>query len=319
MIPFRTLLVCAVAALVAFGPGLQAQAMHRAGTLTTWVDDASGTDPGLVRIRARDEESGLTFSVYHDRGSAKLASANVQYLASAYLRVAELVGVAASEATWAAVVFSQDPGYRPSTNLDGETRWKVAVAPDGSLGAQGEHDLYIVVPHEQAHATQRKALPRWFAEGQAEWAGLKVAEAWRPALAKSERERTAKARAEAKEPLALSRWGGLVVKPEAIERQLTPEQRKRLETDPDDSWMSKLSFSFFAGDYVSDESNTVARYGAALALFDKLEAKAGMPAMRAWFRHVRELPADSGGKIRSDAIAGLASKNLDTDIAPDLR
>ncbi|MBW8312630.1 MAG: hypothetical protein K0M64_11435 [Rhizobium sp.] len=102
------------------------------------------------------------------------------------------------------------------------------------------------------------------------------------------------------------------VKPEAILRQLTPEQRRRMETDP--SYSPPGPFSFTSEDLVSDESNTAARYAASLAILDEVEAQAGQEAMRAWIAEVARLPNPK----ETEDIVRLAKEVAGVDISPIL-
>src|SRR5690606_19688259 len=61
----------------------------------------------------------------------------------------------------------------------------------------------------------------------------------------------------------------------------------------------------------SDESNSMARYAGALALFEQIEGKAGRAALQGWFKAVRRLD----GPTDSARIAQLANEFTDEDIS----
>lgn len=171
--------------------------------------------------------------------------------------------------------------------------------------------LLVVMPHEETHLSQMggKGLPRWFNEGHAEWTGLHVTKQVAPDLAASER---ASAAAEFAKlgGAQLGAWGGLRVRPEAIERQLSAEDRARRLKDP--SYTPPGPYNFGPDDLAEDNSSGPGRYGAALALFDGLEKRHGRESVQAWVAAV--LAARDGAQIDP-----LARQMLGEDLAPLLR
>lgn len=261
---------------------------------------------GGVLVTAAD----LSFTVYRDASDAAVAEAAAGDLAKAYRIIAEAVGVSPADVTWAQVAFSRDPRYQPPRHNEA-TRWTVPLDPDGTLGPAGRSALYQLIPHEQVHAVQRKfgSLPRWYAEGMAEWAGLKATSVLAPHIEAERRAFLANERRGATEPPNLMKWGGITVKPEAVMRQMTPEQRERKAADP--SYSPPGPFSFTPDDFVSDESNTGARYAASLALFEAIEAEAGTEQVTAWIVAVGRLPDPK----KSEDITRLAKEVTGVDIA----
>jgi hypothetical protein len=169
-----------------------------------------------------------------------------------------------------------------------------AVSPDRLRGMavrlkgrkwdqQSLETLLRVVPHEEVHDSQKRqratSLPRWFQEGHAELAGLSVTDLVQPDLARKHRADIAAAAARLQDA-ALGRWGGIRVKPAAIRRQLTPEDRARKAADP--TYEAHHMFKFSKSDYEQDLSNEDARYGASLALFEELQQRHGRAAMLRW-------------------------------------
>lgn len=267
----------------------------------------------LSGVRVLDRARGLVFRVYFDSASRRAATAALPRLADLYAAVARASGADPGRVEWAAVAFVTDTSYTPP-RIQGEVRWTVLVGPDGALGARGERDLYLVLPHEQVHSVQQSfglTVPRWFQEGQAEWAGLAATRRWRPALAEAERREKLAAYGDSSRRLAA--WGGVMVKREAIIRQMTPEQRARLAQDS--TYMPPGPWTLGAGDMVSDESQTVARYGAALALFEQAAAARGPSALTRWFSTLW----DGAGRQTTDALAAGLRAHTGVDVTPRLR
>jgi len=266
-------------------------------------------DPSDNLDGSRVTDAALSFSMFRDAGDVEVAEAAARDLATAYRIVAEAVGVSPADVTWDQVAFTRDPGYQPPRH-EGLSRWTIPLDPAGRLGSEGKLALHYVVPHEQVHQIQRNFghLPRWYAEGMAVWAGLKATSELAPRLEAERRAFLARERLAVTESLKLREWGGMTVKPEAILRQMTPEQRERKAADPD--YLPPGPFSFAPDDIVSDESNTFARYAASLALFETIEAKAGPEQVRVWIAEVAKLPDPK----KSEDIARIAKEVTGVDV-----
>jgi len=132
-------------------------------------------------------------------------------------------------------VFTQNPAYIPPRGEGVQPRWKVDVQPDGSLSPAGRVMVVSTIPHEQVHAYQARAgarLPRWVAEGHATWIGDKIAALLDPAIAQTQHQLRIDDAAKGKGPLNLAQWGSRRPKREAVLRQVSPEDRARMEADP---------------------------------------------------------------------------------------
>lgn len=274
----------------------------------------------LSSLTVTDRKSGSVFKVYFDNASSQVAKESIPALASFYREIATLVAVEPAKIEWDAVLFARNAEALMLTRKPGETLWKIDVAADGRLSQDGVKTLYQILPHEQVHSTQdighdlMIGLPRWFSEGQATWAGLQITQRWKPELAREERAKRAAALESAKQPLALAQWGGFRPKPEAILRQLTPEQRAQAVKDPASVSLSG-SFTFNENDFAQDESNMLARYGASLALFERIDKEAGRDALLAWFKAIQQ----AGKQVNSEQLAALALQYTKVDIAADLK
>jgi hypothetical protein len=293
--------------------GAGAGPSQRAAELTVMRVRAAPGD--LPAFRVVNRATGAVFKVYFEPAAQALAERSLGELDRMTAEVARLARADPGQVDWAAVVFSSDPSYVPP-RLGGEVRWTIPVTKSGELGPEGEKMLFGTLPHEQTHAVQNSLspkLPRWFHEGQAAWVGQKYTGHRRPDLARSWRDGAMKARAAASGPLKLASWGGMQVKREAILRQLTPEQRLRMAKDP--TYSPPGPFAFGPGDMISDESDTLARYGDALALFEELEAERGGPALERWFAAVWRAPAP----VDTDALVALARERLGKDLAARLK
>jgi len=290
---------------------LAASALHAQSSIVVTRPRSSRGD--LAGVRAMDPDRHLVFRVYFDSTSRPVAFNAIPTIADMYAMLAQSTGADPSQIEWAAIVFVTDTAYVPPRN-SGEVRWSVTVEPSGVLGARGDKDLYLTVPHEQVHHIQEslsEGAPRWFEEGQAEWAGLRVTQHWRPSLAAKKREEDAVAYAGL--PRRLASWGSVRVKQEAILRQMTPEQRARQAQDS--TYMPPGPWTFGPSDFVSDESEIAARYGAALALFSELERVGGSSQLVNWYHRLWEEPKP----LTTESLTASIREHFGLDIAPRLR
>lgn len=267
----------------------------------------------LLGVRVMNPDRRLVFRVYFDSTSRAVALKAIPTIADMYATLSQSVGADPSQVEWAAVAFVRDTAYVPPRNT-GEVRWSVTVEPSGVLGTRGETDLYLTLPHEQVHSIQNslsEGAPRWFQEGQAEWAGLRVTQHLRPSLATTRREEDAAAYAGL--PRRLAGWGSVGVKREAILRQMTPEQRARQAQDS--TYMPPGPWKFGPSDFVSDESETAARYGAALALFSELERARGSSQLVNWYHRLWDEPKP----LTTESLTSSIREHFGLDIGPRLR
>ncbi len=265
--------------------------------------------PGdLPYYEARSRLSGSSVRLYHDPDLADAAASK----AACFMGTLDLLPAVLADTrklAWSPMVITRTANYIPPKR-DGELRWVNVFGSDG-WDAKAMAFLLDVMPHEEVHFRQGEGikLPRWFAEGHAEWASLQVTEQVRPDLARRARAGHAEEAAKLGKP-RLGAWGGLKVKPEAIERQLSAEDRARRAKDP--TYTPPGPFSFGPGDFAADDGDESGRYGAALALFTGLEQRHGRPAVQSWVRAV----LDGGDAAR---ILPLAQRMLGEDIAPLLK
>lgn len=294
---------------------LQAACAPDATPDTTLADvavQAMPAAPGdLPYYEARSRASNASVRIYHDPDLADAAAAKVACFMGLLDLLPAAVPEARSQHRWSPMVITRNTNYIPPKR-DGELRW---VNEFGEFDAAGWSPRTIdflvnVMPHEETHLLQGRArLPRWFQEGHAEWAGLQVTEQVRPDLAQQERARRRRDAAALTAP-RLGAWGGVRVKPDAIERQLSAEDRARRARDP--SYVPPGPFSFGPDDMAADNGDEEGRYGAALALFDGLEARHGRAAVQAW------VSAVLASADKPDIVV-LARALLGEDIAPLLR
>jgi len=140
----------------------------------------------------------------------------------------------------------------------------------------------------------------------AEWVGRKVSAAIAPDEADANAREYADALNASKTPVRLANWGGLAVKREAILRQVSAEDRRKMETDP--THAPAGPFSFKPDDFESDESNTNARYQASWALFRDLEQTQGDGAVRDW---ATSATSHAGAVSSSEVVASAPSPSRD--------
>jgi hypothetical protein len=267
----------------------------------------------LNGYRILNAKTGSVFFVHYDEAGRVAAERSIPVIDEMLSEVARLALVDPATVHWGSVSFARASAH--DTNASSEIRWHMQVDEKGALTAEGEEHFFNTLPHEQVHAAQKSQqsqLPRWFAEGHASWVGLKVTKRLRPQLAEAWRTR-ALAAAKEQGPLDLTSWGGVRITGAAIQRQLTPEEQARMAQDP--GKIPNRSFHFNAGETVSDESQTRARYGAALALFEALEAKHGLAKVNKWVSAAWSNPVAPHWTV----MAELAKQHLGQDITPDLK
>lgn len=254
---------------------------------------------------------GLSFVVYSGQSDIPIVKNNSGLLSIVCRSLASSIGVEPGTVQWSEIVFTRDENYVPPRDKEAVVRWSVPLSKTGVLESIGREQLFSTIPHEQVHAIQGPfgEIPRWFSEGMAEWAGLKATKLVAPDLYAKRKEQLDAAMASATAPLALKSWGGVKPKPEAMLRQLTPEQKQRMASDP--GYFPPGPFIFGPADFISDESNTLARYAASLRVFEKIEQASSIAGMHAWFQSVRGLPSP---KKTSD-IVRLAKETTGVDIS----
>lgn len=265
--------------------------------------------PGdLPFMQVVNRQTGASVRLYHDPSLREVARARAACFGGVLAQLPAAIPDK-PDVAWEPIVLTLDRGYIPPR--DGvDHRW-IAPRFTGKWDSEGVLFLVKTMPHEETHGRQNALhpapLPRWFQEGHAEWAGLKVTEAVRPDLALAARQAHRKAGVDHPR---LGAWGGRRVKPEAIDRQLSPADRERVRREP--GWAPPGPFSFSPGDFVEDNDNEGGRYAAALAVFDGLERRHGRVAVQTWVTAVLNSPD-------SKDIVPLAQKILGEDIAPLLR
>jgi hypothetical protein len=271
----------------------------------------------LAGYQAVDRRSGAVIRIYYEPAAQKLAERYLPHLLRMIREVAAFSNVDAGRVLWASVVFSANADYVPP-RTGGEVRWSVLATNAGELTREGETMLFSTLPHEQVHAVQKVFFdntPRWFQEGQAAWVGLQVSRRLgvRPGLSEEWRSGAIGAAAAMQTPLNLAGWGGMQVKPEALLRQMSPEDRARKLKDP--GFRPTGPFSFKPDDLISDESNTLARYGGALRFFEQVRARYGRRRMDAWIKAVWKEPKQPG----TPRLLELARHHLGEDVTEMLK
>ena len=103
-----------------------------------------------------------------------------------------------------------------------------------------------------------------------------------------------------------------MVTQDAMLRQLSPEQRKRMQTAS--SYHPPGPFKFGPGDFVSDESNTSRRYAAAFDVFRTIEMRGGRERLESAFFAVWKHQTAT-----SDELVKLLSDSTGVDVRPLVR
>ena len=264
------------------------------------VEEELATPGDLPAIRVTSKATGAFMRVHYDTGSERIARARAACLGAQLPIVERETGDDRRGAEWMAAVFTQDRTYIPPRGGDVQPRWVIDVEQDGTLTKLGHVMVVHTIPHEQVHSWQMRGssvLPRWVLEGHARWVQDKIVPIFDPAVAISQDRVRTEQVVKADGPLNLAQWGSERPKREAYLRQVSPEDRARMEADP--NYYPTGTFTFTTDDFESDASNFVARYAAATAIFTGLERRHGANAVRDWMTEVTSLD----GRVSKEALA----------------
>lgn len=258
------------------------------------IENVAAAAGDLPKLRITDTSSGGWLLAYYDPVSEKVAYARAACL-GAQLRLLNVeLGGAWPRQQWSSVVFTTEQHYAaPASGRI--VRWSIPVESQNALGAKGQSMIALTMPHEQVHYFQGRSgasLPRWVVEGHAEWVSRRIKQRLTPMAAKVDAARYDAALQACRQPVALSEWGSMRFKRDAVMRQMPPEERRKMEADPKYTpSLQGRSFKIDAADMLSDESNVEARYEASWRVFRRLEAAHGEATVRNW---MERLTARSG-------------------------
>ncbi len=261
------------------------------------IDDQS-SEIELKSFRVTAMSSGAFIRVFYDQGSERIARARAACLGEQILAIERLVADKRRGAEWDSVVFTQNADYIPPRTSGSVTRWTVNVAPNGTLPLSGHYMVVSAIPHEQVHLWQRRlgaSLPRWVAEGHATWIQRQITPAFDPIVAAKVNRTSDRKLQNYKGSFDLEQWGSVQPKREAIMRQVSPEDRARMNTDP--SYNPTGSFTFRPDDFEGDVAADAAGYPAANAIFVGLARKYGVSAVQSWMTSL----SSTSGAISSQA------------------
>lgn len=280
------------------------------------VEAAPSATGDLARLRIQSVATGSHMYAYYDAPSRGAALSHAACLGAQLALLDIELKTEDRNVAWMDVVFTSDRAYLPPRGEGANIRWIISTDPSGRLNQEARHNITATVPHEQVHQYQARmgaTTPRWFAEGHATWVGLKVASTVSPDNGAADAELFLGAARHATLPLELSEWGSVSVKPEAIARQISDEDKARMLTDP--SFRPKGPFSFGPDDLISDESNATARYGASSIIFSDLAARHGEAAVAAWVAATTAV----AGRVSADQVLSSAKTAFGEDLEPLLR
>lgn len=279
------------------------------------LEDQLATPGDLPAIRVISTSTGAHMLVYYDAISEPAARARAACFGAQLALLEREVGDDRRDAEWDSVVFTTADDYAPPRGDNVVTRWVILTTEQGQLSEAAERLILSTMPHEQMHEYQTRAgakLPRWFSEGHATWVGLKVLAQLDPSRAVVERLKRENDLAASTQSLMLGEWGGLQPKPEAILRQLSPEDRIRFLNDP--TFKAQGAFTFGPDDMIGDESNSLARYGAAWKIFLGLEERHGAVAVHAWVSEMTQTGTTT--RLSSATVAASIQSRFNEDITP---
>lgn len=269
---------------------------------------ASEGEYDILRV---DAANGAHMFVYFDFGSEAVARSRAACLEHQINLLQLHLGDTRTSAEWASVVFTTDPDYSPPRGEGIKTRWVVLVSSSPSGAINLDRMVLSSIPHEQVHDFQARngaRLPRWISEGHANWVGHHVTSALDPGEGKRQRLNMLDSLSRSEGPINLVGWKKVRPKREAIMRQVSANDRARMEADPD--YFPSGSFQFTQDDFEGDETNQPARYAAAFLVFEGLEERHGANAVRNW---MHELSSKHGVVSRED-VAQTAKRAFNEDI-----
>lgn len=267
------------------------------------IEEALSDDPDLKMLRITGRR-GSFMHVYFDAGSEAVAR---QYAACLGTQLNLLSTELLDEregVQWDSVVFSSAADYTPSSAAGLKRRWVISTDPSAFHGVAPRPMVLETMPHEQVHEYQSRngaELPLWFSEGHASWAGLKITSMLDPEAGKSGRDKTLNDADLDPVPADLANWGNRRPKREAMLRQVSPEDRAKMEADP--TYIPNATFQFTLDDFESDESKTIERYAASLLVFEGLEARHGADKVRRWAADIT-----SGADVVSEGMLATSIK-----------
>lgn len=269
------------------------------------TDEASTGE--MASLRATSEASGAFLRIYYDAGSEAIARARAACLGAQLPMLERETGDDRRGAEWSSVIFTQDAAYTPPRGENMKTRWPVTVLSDGNLSPAGHVMIVSVIPHEQVHAYQTRSgarPPRWLAEGHASWIQSRIVPQLDPQMDQGTREHRARELASVEGPINLAQWGSVRPKREAIMRQVSAEDRARMQADP--NFHPTGAFRFGPDDFETDMSDQTANYAAAAAVFNGLEARHGTAAVQAWIAEI----SHSSGPITLPALVETVQRHF---------
>lgn len=264
----------------------------------------------LLRVTAHN---GAFMHIFFDDNSEADARRYAGCLGTQLNLLADELGDEREGAQWASVVFTADLNYIPPRGEEIKTRWVIFTDPKAFEGERPRPMVIETLPHEQVHDFQSRngaIAPLWFDEGHATWVGLRITGMLDAEAARLDREERLAALRSADRPVNLGGWGQRIVKREAILRQVSPEDRARMESDPD-FYPKGGSYTFTMNDFETDESMADARYAAALLMFEGLEQRHGAEKIRRWVLDVTSTP----GEVTEDQLATSVESHFGEELS----
>ena len=268
---------------------------------------------GVLLVRS---EHGAHMRVYYDAGSETFTRVRAPCLGAQLAILRKELGDTRKNPEWASVVFTTDPLYAPPRDTDAKTRWVVYTNSSEPMETDPQVMVMSVIPHEQVHDFQYRAdayVPRWFSEGHASWMELRITASLQSSDDGSVRIETMKELSDASGPIDLINWGTVRPKREAIMRQVSADDRARMEVDP--TYTPSGSYSFTSDDFEDDESNMGARYAAALLVFEGLEHRHGAGKIRDWVVDVTSVAGMVARTKLSESVRRHFNEDLETLLA----
>lgn len=295
-------------------PACVAEPIESPGVAGVDVRDLAERE-GDYRILRVEASRGAYLLVYYDAGSEAMARGRAACLGAQLNLLQSELGDTREGAEWASVVFTTDQDYVQPGGPGAKIRWVVYTTPSDTWGMDPQNTILMVIPHEQVHDFQSRSdarVPRWFAEGHATWVGTRISSLLQTGLGEAKRATTKQELENATGPLNLAAWGGTRPKREAVMRQVSDEERARMEADPD-YWPS-VTLRLTVDDLEGDESNLVARYAGALMVFEALEERHGAAKVRAWAHEVTSTPSITPAAL-AESVRRHFAEDLDALLA----
>jgi hypothetical protein len=276
------------------------------------------TDKEIGYYLVKDSIANIEYQIFFDNTNEKAAEEAIQHLNTIYKEVLKHYITNNKKLDWADVAIVNNKDYK-APNSSQKTRWIIQNNSE-NLSLKAENEIHKLISHEQVHTWQNQfgsceSTPRWFNEGIALWAEGKITKKLKPEVFKKAMDTRKLAYDKVIEKdggLNLVSWGGIIVLPEVIRRQLTPEGQKYF--DETGKTPKSATVNITPADMTQDNVNHPARYYGAYLLFHKLEEKMGEEKLKKWIHSTV-----NNSNCDNESILNDLESNFGIDLTEELK